>query len=96
MGQERPGNDPGRDLLETTGCLARRATRDKGGKSASDLGSYGAARPSAALVASLWEPALPASGAAEVPWPVLAGQELADMAAYLAAPVGPGVKPKPS
>lgn len=88
----------GREVLEARGCLGCHAARGQGGKSAADLGSYRAARSHTALVASLWNhPRFLPAERREVPWPLLTGQELADMAAYLATlPRAPASKPKSS
>lgn len=60
------------------------APRGKGGKVGADLATYKAARSSTALVASLWNhPRWLEAQRQEVPWPLLSGPELADVAAYL-------------
>jgi len=76
----------GRELLELKGCLACHAARGKGEKIGADLASYASLRTSAGLVASLWNhPRYLEAQRREVPWPVLAGQDLADMGAYVAS-----------
>jgi mono/diheme cytochrome c family protein len=81
----------GRQLVQDKDCLTCHAVRGTGGKLGADLAAYPALRSSPGLVASLWNhPRYLAAQQKEVPWPVLAGQELADIAAYL------GTLPKPS
>ncbi len=86
----------GEQVLETKGCLGCHAARGKGGKAGADLATYGTARSHAGLVAALWNhPRYLPAQRQEVPWPLLTGQELADMAAYVAAlPKTPTAKSK--
>jgi mono/diheme cytochrome c family protein len=88
----------GRAVLESKGCLDCHAAGGRGGKVGADLATYRAARSSAALVASLWNhPRYLMTRRQEVPWPVLSGEELANVSAYLATlPPRPAAsKPKP-
>jgi mono/diheme cytochrome c family protein len=95
---EGPGSpEQGRAVLESKGCLNCHAARGRGGKVGADLASYRAARSSAALVASLWNhPRYLMARRQEVPWPLLGGEELANVSAYLATlPGAAAPKPKP-
>ena len=86
----------GRQVLEDKGCLTCHSTRGQGGHTAADLGTYRAARSGPALVAALWNhPRYLQKEQREVPWPLLSGQELADMAAFLASvPPAAGTAPR--
>jgi mono/diheme cytochrome c family protein len=92
--------DPGRgqQVLDSKGCLSCHTARGKGTKVGTDLATYPAARSSAALVASLWNhPRWLEARRQEVPSPLFTGQELADVAAYLATlPKASTAKPKSS
>lgn len=86
----------GEQVLDQKDCLRCHAARGKGGKVGADLATYRTARSSAGLVAALWNhPRYLPAQRQEVPWPLLTGQELADMAAAVAAlPKTPTAKPK--
>jgi cytochrome c len=76
----------GRSVVDARGCLACHAARGTGGKTARDLATYAGLRTSAGVVAALWNhPRYVEAQRQAVPWPSLTGQELADMAAYLAS-----------
>jgi mono/diheme cytochrome c family protein len=76
----------GLQVLQDKGCLACHAARGQGGRTAGDLATYRAARSGPALVAALWNhPRYLEKERREVPWPLLTGGELADMAAFLAS-----------
>lgn len=86
----------GQTVLQSKGCLDCHAARGQGGKVGADLGTYRAARSSAALVAGLWNhPRYLEARRQEVAWPLLTGQELADMASALAALPRVAAPPKP-
>jgi mono/diheme cytochrome c family protein len=75
----------GQQVLRDKGCLACHSTQGQGGRTARDLATYRAARSGSALIAALWNhPRYLPKEQREVPWPLLTGQELADMAAFLA------------
>lgn len=82
---DEPGNrDRGRTVAETKGCLTCHPAGGRGGKIGADLGTYQAARSSSALVAALWNhPRYLEARRQEVPWPLLTGEELADLSTYL-------------
>jgi mono/diheme cytochrome c family protein len=86
----------GQQVLRDKGCLACHAARGQGGRTATDLATYRAARSGPALVAALWNhPRYLQKERREVPWPLLTGQELADMAAFLGSlPQAPGTAPR--
>ena len=74
----------GREVLEAKGCFGCHATSGKGGKIGADLSRYRKASSAAGLVAALWNhPRYLEKQRQEVPWPLLTGQELADMSAYI-------------
>ena len=86
----------GEQALEQKGCLACHAARGKGGTVGADLGSYRALRSSAGLVAAMWNhPRYLVAQRREVAWPAVTGQELADIAAFVAVlPKAEAAKPK--
>ena len=76
----------GQQVLQDKGCLGCHVARGRGARTAGDLATYRAARSGSALIAALWNhPRYLQKEQREVPWPLLTGQELADMAAYLAS-----------
>lgn len=95
---DQPGDaGRGEQLVQAKDCTACHAIRGKGGKiGGADLGSYAGLRSSAGLVAALWNhPRYLQAQKQEVPWPVLTGQELADVASYLSTlPKVAAPKPK--
>lgn len=84
---ERPGDARrGRQVFQTRGCQSCHAVAGRGGKVGPDLARSAATRTGPALVAGLWNHARSMRVQAEqrkVPWPVLSGEDLADLAAYL-------------
>lgn len=96
---DQPGSARrGQQLIRDKGCLTCHATQGKGGKVGADLATYQALRSSAGLVAALWNhPRFLEAQKQEVLWPILIGQELADIAAYLGGLPRTGApKPKSS
>jgi mono/diheme cytochrome c family protein len=94
---DQPGDAArGGQLLQAKDCLSCHAARGKGGKVGADLAAYPALRSSAGLVAALWNhPRYLQAQQREVPWPMLSGQELADIATYLSSLTKAGAtKPK--
>jgi mono/diheme cytochrome c family protein len=76
----------GRQLVDAKGCLGCHTAQGRGGPGGKDLAAYPGLRSSAGTVAAMWNhPRWVEAQRREVPWPVLTGQELADMAAYLAS-----------
>jgi mono/diheme cytochrome c family protein len=95
---DQPGDaGRGQQLLQAKGCASCHAIRGKGPKVGADLASYPALRSAAGLIAALWNhPRYLGAQQQEVSWPLLTGQELADVAAYVSglpkgvrAPKGP-------
>jgi mono/diheme cytochrome c family protein len=85
----------GQEVLRDKGCLACHAARGQGGRTAADLATYRAARSGPALVAALWNhPRYLPKERREVPWPLLTGQELAGMAAFLGSLPQAGTAPR--
>ena len=86
----------GQQVLTDKGCLTCHAARGQGGRTAADLATYRAARSGPALIAALWNhPRYLPKERREVPWPLLTGQELADMAAFLGSlPRAAGTAPR--
>ena len=76
----------GRQVLQDKGCLTCHAASGQGARTAADLATYRGARSGSALIAALWNhPRYLPKEKREVPWPLLTGQDLADMAAFLGA-----------
>jgi cytochrome c2 len=76
----------GRQVLETKGCLACHAVGGKGGTTAGDLSTSNVVGSASSLIAAMWNyrRAMEDRGQAlGVKLPMLRGQELADLAAYL-------------
>jgi mono/diheme cytochrome c family protein len=86
----------GQQVLQDKGCLTCHAARGQGGRTGADLATYRAARSGPALIAALWNhPRYLQKEQREVPWPLLTGQELADMAAFLGSmPRAAGAPPR--
>ncbi|MBI4594580.1 MAG: cytochrome c, partial [Candidatus Rokubacteria bacterium] len=90
----------GGELVQAKGCLTCHSVRGKGGKVAADFATSTVVRAPASLVAGMWNHSRLMEGQAEkqqVPWPVLNGQELADISAYfvsLSKPAAPKPAPK--
>lgn len=90
----------GGELVQAKGCLTCHSVRGKGGKVAADFATSTVVRSPASLVAGMWNHSRLMEGQAEkqqVPWPVLNGQELADISAYfvsLSKPAAPKPAPK--
>jgi mono/diheme cytochrome c family protein len=89
----------GGQLVDAKGCLGCHTAKGRGGSGGRDLGAYPALRTSTGIVAAMWNhPRWVEAQRREVPWPAVTGQELADMAAYLASlqpAAAPAPKPKP-
>jgi mono/diheme cytochrome c family protein len=86
----------GRQLLQSRDCLNCHTIRGKGGKGGTDFAVSKTVTSSAGLVASMWNHTRYIEAQkVEVPWPILTGQELADIGAYLAT-VPQARAPKPS
>jgi mono/diheme cytochrome c family protein len=87
----------GRQVLQDKGCLGCHAARGQGGQTAGDLATYRASRSASALIAGLWNhPRYLPKEQREVPWSLLTGQELADMAGFLGSLPGAPAKAAPS
>jgi mono/diheme cytochrome c family protein len=85
----------GQRVLHDKGCLTCHVARGEGGRTAGDLATYRAARSGSALIAALWNhPRYLQKEQREVPWPLLNGQELADMSAFLASLPQAGAVPR--
>jgi cytochrome c2 len=85
----------GRELIQKKGCLTCHAIYRKGGSSASDLAINNVVSTPAGQAAAMWNHAryMEIQGRRQsTTLPLLTGQELADMSAYLA---GIGIRPPP-
>ncbi|MBI3075493.1 MAG: cytochrome c [Deltaproteobacteria bacterium] len=72
--------------MPSNGCLTCHSVRGKGGKIGPDLSTSRVVGSSSSLVAGMWNHGRYMEMRArkqEVPWPLLTGQELADIALYL-------------
>lgn len=75
----------GQQLLQSKGCLVCHSVRGKGGKIGADFATSKVVGSPAGLVAGMWNHSRLMEAQAqkqEVPWPVLTGQEMADIAQY--------------
>jgi len=78
----------GQRLVRERACATCHAIRGQGGTEAADLAASNAARSPASLIAAMWNHAGFMEAKARdkrVVWPVLTGQELADISAFLAS-----------
>lgn len=76
----------GRQLVQSKGCLTCHSVRGKGGKISADFATSQVVGSSAGLLAGMWNHSRYMEAEArkqEIAWPVLSGQELADIARYL-------------
>jgi mono/diheme cytochrome c family protein len=76
----------GQQLLQSKGCLVCHSVRGKGGKVGPDYAASKTVGTSAGVIAAMWNHSRLMEAQAqkqEIPWPVLTGQELADISAYL-------------
>lgn len=88
----------GKELVQMKGCLTCHSVRGKGGKISADFATSEAAGSPASLIAGMWNHSRFMEAEArrrEVPWPVLTGQELADIAGYLGS-ISKAGRPKKS
>lgn len=83
----------GQQLVQARGCTACHSVRGKGGKLAADFATSRVVGSPASLIAGMWNHAAYMEARAqkqEIAWPVLKGQELADIATYLNSLAKPG------
>ena len=84
---DQPGSATrGAAVVRDRGCTACHSIRRVGGKAGADLATSPAGASPAALIAAMWNhgPRMEAKAeSAALAWPVLRGQDLADIAAYL-------------
>jgi len=76
----------GQQLVQSKGCLTCHSINGKGGKISADFATSKVVGSPASVVAAMWNHSRWMESQAqkqEVPWPVLTGQELGDMAMYL-------------
>ena len=76
----------GQQLVQSKGCLTCHSVRGKGGKISADFVTSEVVGSHPGLVAGMWNHSRFMEVQArkqEIPWPVLTGQELADIARYL-------------
>jgi mono/diheme cytochrome c family protein len=84
--ESSPSPRRGEQVLRDRGCLDCHAVRGKGGKAGADLATSKVVATPASLIAGMWNHGRlmeAQAGKAQKPWPVLTGQDLADVAAYL-------------
>jgi len=76
----------GQQLVQTKRCLTCHSVRGKGGKLSADFATSKWVGSSAGLLAGMWNHSRYMEAQAQkqdIPWPVLTGQELADIAQYV-------------
>ena len=87
----------GQGLVQSKGCLTCHSVRGKGAKVAADFASSNVVGSPASVIAGLWNHSGLMETQAqtqEVSWPMLNGQELADVSAYLNSLGKGAAKPK--
>jgi mono/diheme cytochrome c family protein len=87
----------GQQIVQSKGCLGCHSVRGKGGKIGADFAASRVVGSSAGLLAGMWNHSRYMEAQAqkqEISWPVLTGQELADISTYLVSVSRAGT-PKP-
>ncbi len=87
----------GQQVVQNKGCLGCHSVRGKGGKVSADFATSDVVRSPASLIAGMWNHSSFMEAQAQkqaVSWPILNGQELADISAYLGSLRKPAPKPK--
>jgi mono/diheme cytochrome c family protein len=80
------GRLQGEQLVQSKGCLSCHSIRGKGGKVSADFATSKYVSTPAGLVAGMWNHSRYMEAHAqkrEISWPLLTGQELAEISAYL-------------
>jgi mono/diheme cytochrome c family protein len=90
---------PGRGarLVQAKGCASCHSVRGQGGKLAADFATPSVVATPASLIAAMWNHSTAMEAKArkqDVAWPLLSGQELADVSAYLGSLTKPVRKSK--
>ncbi len=76
----------GRQVVESKGCLTCHSVRGKGGRISADFATSLVVRSAPDMIAAMWNHSSLMEAQTEkqqIPWPVLTGQQLADVTAYL-------------
>jgi mono/diheme cytochrome c family protein len=84
--QPAAGRLQGQLLVQSKGCLTCHSVRGKGGKISADFATSKVVGSAASVVAAMWNHSrymLAQAEKQEIPWPILTGQELSDIATYL-------------
>jgi len=94
-----PQASPGRgaQLVNAKACASCHSVRGQGGKLAADFAKSSVVATPASLIAAMWNHSTYMEAKArkqDVAWPLLSGQELADVSAYLGSLSKPVSKPK--
>jgi mono/diheme cytochrome c family protein len=85
---DKASSQRGAHLVRDKGCLTCHSVRGKGGKLAADYATSRVVSSPVSLVAGMWNHSAYMEAKAQkqdIAWPVLTGQELGDIAAYLAS-----------
>ncbi len=93
------GRVQGQQLVQNRGCLNCHSVRGKGGKVSADFATSKVVGTPAGVVAAMWNHSRFMESQAqkrEVPWPVLTGEELRDIATYLGSLSKMGAIRKPN
>jgi mono/diheme cytochrome c family protein len=78
----------GQKLIQDKGCTTCHSVRGKGGKVSADFATSSVVGSPASLIAGMWNHSVYMEAKAQkqdIAWPMLKGQELADIATYLAS-----------
>jgi mono/diheme cytochrome c family protein len=78
----------GQKLVQDKGCTTCHSVRGKGGKVSADFATSSVVGSPASLIAGMWNHGVDMEAQAQkqdIAWPMLKGQELADIATYLAS-----------